>query len=102
MDLLVPELQKRGLMWDDYAAPGGAFRENVLGRKELPDESLCIEAQVGEGGGCCGGQWELMVMSDNDELSGNDFSSINTRFLNHFTEFSSILFNNNMTRLLIC
>lgn len=30
VELLVPELQKRGLMWDDYAAPGGTYRENML------------------------------------------------------------------------
>lgn len=35
VDLLVPELQRRGLMWDDYAKPGGTFRENLLGTKEL-------------------------------------------------------------------
>ena len=32
VDLLVPELQKRGLMWDDYAVPGGTFRENLYGK----------------------------------------------------------------------
>jgi hypothetical protein len=29
VELLVPELQKRGLMWDDYHVPGGCFRENL-------------------------------------------------------------------------
>jgi alkanesulfonate monooxygenase SsuD/methylene tetrahydromethanopterin reductase-like flavin-dependent oxidoreductase (luciferase family) len=28
VDLLVPELQKRGLFWKDYAVPGGTFRDN--------------------------------------------------------------------------
>ena len=38
VDLLVPVLQQRGLMWKDYAKPGGTFRENLLGSKELrPD-----------------------------------------------------------------
>ncbi|VUC35409.1 unnamed protein product [Clonostachys rosea] len=27
-ELLVPELRKRGLFWDDYAVPGGTYREN--------------------------------------------------------------------------
>ncbi|KAH8678273.1 putative xenobiotic compound monooxygenase, DszA family [Xylariales sp. PMI_506] len=39
VDLLVPELQKRGLMWLDYEVPGGSLRENlygVPGAKELP------------------------------------------------------------------
>ena len=29
VELLVPELQRRGLMWRDYAAPGVTFRENL-------------------------------------------------------------------------
>ncbi|RDW95108.1 luciferase-like protein [Coleophoma crateriformis] len=29
VELLVPELQKRGLMWTEYPVPGGTFRENV-------------------------------------------------------------------------
>lgn len=38
VDLLVPELQRRGLYWDEYDVPGGTFRENLLGSKELrPD-----------------------------------------------------------------
>lgn len=27
--MLVPVLQKRGLMWDDYTVPGGTYRENL-------------------------------------------------------------------------
>jgi hypothetical protein len=30
VELLVPELKKRGLMFDNYAVPGGTFRENLL------------------------------------------------------------------------
>lgn len=29
VDLLVPELQRRGLYWDDYPVPGGTLRENM-------------------------------------------------------------------------
>ena len=29
VELLVPELQRRGIYWDDYAAPGGTARENL-------------------------------------------------------------------------
>ena len=29
VELLVPVLQKRGMMWDDYTVPGGAYRENL-------------------------------------------------------------------------
>jgi alkanesulfonate monooxygenase SsuD/methylene tetrahydromethanopterin reductase-like flavin-dependent oxidoreductase (luciferase family) len=35
VDLLIPELQRRGLMWEDYPVPRGTFRENLLGTKEL-------------------------------------------------------------------
>lgn len=29
VELLVPELQKRGLFWEDYCVPGGTYRENL-------------------------------------------------------------------------
>ncbi|KAF2494123.1 HK97 family phage prohead protease [Lophium mytilinum] len=40
IDLLIPELQKRGMYWDDYEVPGGAFRENLYGagQKGLRDD----------------------------------------------------------------
>ncbi|KAI1073621.1 putative xenobiotic compound monooxygenase, DszA family [Whalleya microplaca] len=28
-ELLIPELQQRGLFWDDYAVPSGTYRENL-------------------------------------------------------------------------
>ncbi|KAK3348769.1 luciferase-like domain-containing protein [Lasiosphaeria hispida] len=31
--LLLPELRKRGLFWDDYDVPGGTYRENFYGQK---------------------------------------------------------------------
>ncbi|PVH91370.1 Nitrilotriacetate monooxygenase component A/pristinamycin IIA synthase subunit A [Periconia macrospinosa] len=33
IDLLLPELRARGLFWDDYAVPGGTYRENFYERK---------------------------------------------------------------------
>lgn len=30
--LLIPELRRRGVFWDDYVVPGGTLRENYLGR----------------------------------------------------------------------
>jgi alkanesulfonate monooxygenase SsuD/methylene tetrahydromethanopterin reductase-like flavin-dependent oxidoreductase (luciferase family) len=38
VDLLVPELRRRGLMWDNYDFPGGTFRENLLGQRTLRDD----------------------------------------------------------------
>lgn len=38
VELLVPVLQKRGMMWEDYSVPGGTFRENMRrepGQKHL-------------------------------------------------------------------
>lgn len=29
VDLLIPEMQRRGLFWDDYFAPGATYRENL-------------------------------------------------------------------------
>jgi hypothetical protein len=31
VELLIPELQRRGIFWDDYEVPGGTYRENFLG-----------------------------------------------------------------------
>jgi hypothetical protein len=39
VEFVVPELQRRGLMWQDYAVPGGTFRENLRrepGTKHAP------------------------------------------------------------------
>jgi hypothetical protein len=33
VELLVPELQRRGVYWNDYAVPGGTLGENLLGEK---------------------------------------------------------------------
>ncbi|KAI9836077.1 MAG: hypothetical protein M1819_001691 [Sarea resinae] len=33
VELLLPELRRRGLFWDDYAVPGGTYRENVYEKK---------------------------------------------------------------------
>lgn len=33
MNLLLPELRKRGLFWSDYAVPDGTYRENFYQRK---------------------------------------------------------------------
>jgi hypothetical protein len=41
VEMLVPVLQERGLMWKDYAVPGGTFRENMHGR---PGEPLLPDA----------------------------------------------------------
>lgn len=38
MNLLIPVLRERGMIFDDYAVPGGTFRENLLrqpGQKSL-------------------------------------------------------------------
>ncbi|CZR50420.1 probable coenzyme F420-dependent N5,N10-methylene tetrahydromethanopterin reductase and related flavin-dependent oxidoreductases [Phialocephala subalpina] len=39
IELLLPELRKRGLFWDDYEVPGGTYRENIYkeeGQSGLP------------------------------------------------------------------
>lgn len=33
IDLLLPELRKRGLFWNDYAVPEGTYRENFYGQR---------------------------------------------------------------------
>lgn len=29
IELLIPELRRRGMFWEDYAVPGGTYRENM-------------------------------------------------------------------------
>ncbi|KAL2216090.1 luciferase-like domain-containing protein [Thermoascus aurantiacus ATCC 26904] len=33
VELLIPELRRRGLFWEDYAVKGGTYRENFYGKK---------------------------------------------------------------------
>ena len=33
IELLIPELQRRGIFWSDYAVPGGTYRENLTEKK---------------------------------------------------------------------
>lgn len=33
VELLIPELQRRGIFWNDYAVPGGTYRENLTETK---------------------------------------------------------------------
>jgi len=41
IELLIPELQRRGIFWQDFHAPGGTYRENLYEMKgqhePLPD-----------------------------------------------------------------
>jgi len=47
VELLVPELQKRGIMWKDYAVPQGTFRENLLGHKYLANDHYGAKFKYG-------------------------------------------------------
>lgn len=41
IELLIPELQRRGIFWEDYAVPGGTYRENLTetkGQREPRDD----------------------------------------------------------------
>jgi hypothetical protein len=44
VELLIPELQKRGIYWSDYAAPGGTARENISSK---PGERLLAPEHPG-------------------------------------------------------
>ncbi|KAM0219387.1 hypothetical protein ACHAPA_007132 [Fusarium lateritium] len=43
IELLLPELRARGLFWEDYAVPGGSYRENFYG---LPGQKYPLEEHV--------------------------------------------------------
>lgn len=41
VELLIPELRRRGLFWEDYFAPGATYRENlyeVRGQSDPPSD----------------------------------------------------------------
>jgi hypothetical protein len=33
IELLIPELRKRGIFWNDYVVPSGTYRENLRGEE---------------------------------------------------------------------
>lgn len=37
VELLIPELQRRGIFWHDYHVPGGTYRENLYESKGQSD-----------------------------------------------------------------
>ncbi|KAF3359662.1 hypothetical protein VdG1_05151 [Verticillium dahliae VDG1] len=52
IELLLPELRKRGLFWDDYAVPAGTYRENFYrreGQKQPLDEHVAASYLWKEG-----------------------------------------------------
>ncbi|EME41927.1 hypothetical protein DOTSEDRAFT_177344 [Dothistroma septosporum NZE10] len=51
VDLLAPELQRRGLMWEDYDVPEGCLRENLTGEagsKRLAEDHYGSQFQWGK------------------------------------------------------
>jgi len=61
IELLLPELRKRGIFWDDYAVDGGSYRENlyeVKGRShpplDHPATAVAWDPPVNEGKGLKG------------------------------------------------
>ena len=54
VDLLVPVLQERGMYWKDYDVPGGTFRENLMGQKELRADHYGASFKAGGENGCDG------------------------------------------------
>jgi alkanesulfonate monooxygenase SsuD/methylene tetrahydromethanopterin reductase-like flavin-dependent oxidoreductase (luciferase family) len=52
VDLLVPELQRRGLMWNDYEVEGGTLRENFYSKRGagmLPNDHYGKQFKYGSG-----------------------------------------------------
>jgi hypothetical protein len=54
-ELLIPELQRRGIFWADYAVPGGTYRENLSEtrgqqepREDHPAATMIWRAPEGE------------------------------------------------------
>ncbi|OTB04324.1 hypothetical protein M426DRAFT_11701 [Hypoxylon sp. CI-4A] len=43
IELLIPELRSRGLFWDDYAVPGGTYRENFY---QKPGQTYPLDEHI--------------------------------------------------------
>lgn len=53
VELLIPELQRRGVYWEDYDVPGGTFRENIngkVGQRLLPNDHPGAKLRWNAGG----------------------------------------------------
>jgi hypothetical protein len=48
VELLVPELRRRGIFWEDYDVTGGTFRENMLGQTYLRDDHYGSKFKYGK------------------------------------------------------
>ncbi|KXT12245.1 hypothetical protein AC579_815 [Pseudocercospora musae] len=51
-ELLVPELRRRGIFWNDYAVPGGTYRENFYeskGQRQPPEGHVASKYRWREG-----------------------------------------------------
>jgi len=67
VELLVPVLQRRGLMWEDYAVPGGTYRENLL---RTPGQSLAPKGHPAT-------QFRYGVLKEKYEVAANGDITIN-------------------------
>ncbi|RDI86725.1 hypothetical protein Vi05172_g3155 [Venturia inaequalis] len=71
VELLVPELQRRGIYWNDYAVPGGTARENLYGKEG--EKLLALEHPGAKF------RWNAPGMSSNGEsepVESNGTSSV--------------------------
>ena len=65
VELLVPELQRRGLFWKDYNVPGGALRENIYGagQRKLRDDHYGHTFAYGNG--------KEVMPAESEEINGH-------------------------------
>jgi hypothetical protein len=84
IELLIPELQRRGIFWNDYAVPGGTYRENLTetkGQREPCDDHPAaamiwrapeVEAKVnGHGGNALSNGWHDEEVAEGQERLDN-------------------------------
>jgi FMN-dependent oxidoreductase (nitrilotriacetate monooxygenase family) len=71
VELLVPELQRRGLFWMDYDVPGGTFRENLMGagQSRLRDDHYGHTFVYGNGKEKMGMKMEVEVTIETPETT---------------------------------
>jgi hypothetical protein len=89
-ELLIPELQRRGIFWNDYAVPGGTYRENLTEtkgqsepRRDHPAAAMIWRAPENEAEGKANGLHEVVANgwhADADSKTEDQLDPVSMQF----------------------
>lgn len=68
VELLIPELQRRGIYWDEYAVPGGTARENLHGKL---GERLLVQEHPG-----AKQRWDTLPLPTEENVSSVETNDV--------------------------